>query len=136
MSKIILNRQDFSRIKLNLNEAIQSRTISPVESARLLREMDGAELVDPSDIPGDVVTMNSIVKVFIQNSKKEMEFRLVYPKDANLKEGRVSVFSPIGAAVLGCRTGSEINWEVPAGFVKLNIREIKYQPEAAGDFES
>jgi regulator of nucleoside diphosphate kinase len=58
----------------------------------------------------------------------------VYPGQANLKENRISIFSPIATALIGYSVGSEIEWMVPTGATKIRIDEIIYQPEAAGEF--
>ncbi len=86
-------------------------------------------------IGGDVVTMNSIVKIHFQNNKSTMEFKLVYPSEANIKEKKISIFSAVAAALIGYRVGDEIDWLVPSGMTKIVIDEIVYQPEAAGDFD-
>jgi regulator of nucleoside diphosphate kinase len=60
--------------------------------------------------------------------------KLVYPKDANAAEGKISVLAPIGSALLGLRTGQTIEWQVPHGTKHIRVVEICYQPEASGDF--
>ena len=55
-------------------------------------------------------------------------------EDTNLNEMKVSVFSPIGTAILGYREGSTIEWEVPSGTSTIIIKKILYQPEAAGEY--
>jgi regulator of nucleoside diphosphate kinase len=100
----------------------------------LRQELEKARVVDPRDIPGDVVTMNSRVRLKDLETDDEVIYTLVYPKDADVEEGKISVLAPIGTAILGYRAGATISWKVPAGLRKLLIEEILYQPEAAGDF--
>ncbi|MFA7491509.1 MAG: GreA/GreB family elongation factor, partial [Mariniphaga sp.] len=85
-------------------------------------------------IPANVVTMNSIVKVSFLNNNKQIQFQIVYPEKANLKENKISIFSPIATALIGYKAGNEIEWIVPAGLTKIRIDEIVYQPEASGDY--
>lgn len=80
--------------------------------------------------------MNSIVKLSFLNSNKQIQFQIVYPKQADSKENRISIFSPIATALIGYKVKDEIEWIVPAGLTKIRIDEIIYQPEAAGDFNS
>lgn len=80
--------------------------------------------------------MNSIVKLSFLNSNKQIQFQIVYPKQADIKENRISIFSPIATALIGYKAKDEIEWIVPAGLTKIRIDEIIYQPEAAGDFNS
>lgn len=100
----------------------------------LQQELDRAKVVDPKSIPADVVTMNSKVLLKDLDSGEEETYTLVFPADADLDEGKISVLAPIGTAILGYRVGATISWKVPAGVRKLKIEKLLYQPEAAGDY--
>lgn len=134
MTNIIVNRLDFQRILKQINEARQNKTIDAKEAEKLLNELNSATILDPRQIPGDVVTMNSVVKISFVDSGKQQEFKIVYPNESNFKEKKVSIFSPIATALIGFRVGDLIEWMVPAGLTKIKIDEIIYQPEASGDF--
>lgn len=134
MSRITLNRLDYERIKRHLEVARQLKSITNTEADKLLGELESAQVVNPESIPSDVVTMNSIVKISFLNTGKEIQFRIVYPHEANLKENKISIFSPIATALIGYRVGDEIEWLVPAGPTKIRIEVIVYQPEASGNF--
>ena len=123
MKMLIINRLDYARIKKCISDAKQFNSISKAEADKLNNELDSAEIVEPDAIPSNVVTMNSIVK-----------FQIVYPDQGNLKENKISIFSPIATALIGYKVGDEIEWIVPAGLTNIRIDEIIYQPEAAGDF--
>lgn len=135
MSKIIINRLDYSRIKKSINDAKQFRSISNDEAEKLLKELDSAKIVEPEAIPSNVVTTNSIMKLSFQNNNKQIQFQIVYPEQANVKENKISIFSPIATALIGYKVNDEIEWIVPAGLTKIRIDEIIYQPEAAGDYD-
>jgi regulator of nucleoside diphosphate kinase len=60
--------------------------------------------------------------------------RLVLPHMADLSEGRLSVVSPIGTAILGYAAGDIIEWQVRSVTKKISVEEVLYQPEAAGDY--
>lgn len=80
--------------------------------------------------------MNSRVHCREQSSGKDYHLTLVYPKDANPDEGKISILAPVGSALLGLQTGQHINWPAPGGkTLKLELLEVIYQPEAAGDFD-
>jgi len=134
MSDLIINRLDYARIKKSINDAIYFKSISYAEAEKLLKELDSAKIVEPEAIPSDVVTMNSIVKLSFLNNNKQAQFQIVYPEQANIKENKISIFSPIATALIGYKVSDEIEWIVPAGITKIRIDEIIYQPEAAGDF--
>ncbi|MCK9269015.1 MAG: nucleoside diphosphate kinase regulator [Bacteroidales bacterium] len=135
MKGLIVNRLDYGRIKKYIEQARQLRSINAAESEKLLEELENAQVREPQDIPSDVVTMNSIVKVSFLNTKKEVQFQLVYPDQANFKEQKISIFSPIATALIGYKVGDEVEWVVPGGLTKLKIEQIVYQPEAAGDYQ-
>jgi regulator of nucleoside diphosphate kinase len=78
--------------------------------------------------------MNSIVKIIFLNSNKSMQFQIVYPGAANIKENKISILSPVATALIGYKVSDEIEWIVPSGLTKIRIEEIVYQPEAAGHF--
>ena len=100
----------------------------------LEHELNRARVVEPHAVPRDVVTMNSRVRLKDVESGEERDYSLVFPADADIDQNRISVLAPIGTAVLGYRVGDTIEWRVPAGFKKLRVEKILYQPEAAGDF--
>lgn len=134
MSKIIISRLDYARIKKSINDAKQNRSISNDDAEKLMHELESAKVVAPEAIPSDVVTMNSIVKMSFQNTNKQIQFQIVYPEQANVKENKISIFSPIATALIGYKVNDEIEWIIPAGLTKIRIDEIIYQPEAAGDY--
>lgn len=97
----------------------------------LLTEITRAEVVKRRDIQRNVVTMNSCVSIIDKDTSERMKFTLVYPEDANADEHKISVLSPIGTAVLGYKTGDEVQWAVPAGIKSFVIAKVDFQPEAA-----
>jgi regulator of nucleoside diphosphate kinase len=99
-------------------------------------ELDRAEIVDPKDIPADVITMRSKVRLKDLVSGESNTYSLVFPTEANFAEGKISVLAPIGTAILGYRRGDTIEWPVPSGLRKIKVEEILYQPESAGNHES
>ena len=103
-------------------------------SEMLETELHRATIVDQRAIPADVVTMNSEVTYEDCATSARRTVRIVYPKDANVVHGRVSVLAPIGSALLGLRVGQTIDWALPSGTKRIRVLEIAYQPEASGDF--
>ena len=135
MKKVTLTKNDYTRIYKAITDAKNSKTINSNEAEKLLSELSKAEIVPSEKIYKDVVTMNSEVKLFFENTQKEQSFKIVYPQDANLKENKISIFSPIATALIGYKIGDEIEWIVPGGMTKIKIVDLIYQPEAAGDFD-
>jgi len=98
----------------------------------LVAELSKAKIVESQDVPPTVVTMNTRLRFVDLDNKSAMEVTLVFPSDANINDGKMSVLSPIGTALLGYAQGDSIEWAVPAGTRRIQIEEILYQPEAAG----
>ena len=100
---------------------------------KLEHELDRAETVAPEEVPGDLITMRSKVRLKDMNTGEEMVYTLVFPVEADSGDGKISVLAPIGTAMLGYRVGDLIEWQVPSGLRRLKVEELLYQPEAAGD---
>ena len=136
MNRIIVNKVDYSRIHKWIDIAKRQKTIGVNEAEILLNELHAASVVEPQEVPHDVVTMNSIVRISFLNANKSLQFQIVYPDSANIRENKISIFSPVATALIGYKVGDEVEWIVPSGLTRIRIDEIIYQPEAAGDFDS
>ena len=101
----------------------------------LVEEVHRATIVDPKDVPPDVITMNSRADILDLDSGETVTFTLVFPSEANVEEEKISVLAPIGAGMLGYRMSDEFEWNVPAGVRRMKVIRVHYQPEAAGDFD-
>ena len=101
----------------------------------LAGELSRARLVAPPDVPPDVVTMRSRVRIRDVETGKRTTYTLVYPNESNGFSECLSVLAPLGTAILGARIGDVIRWRVPAGLRTVAIEKILYQPEAAGQYE-
>ncbi|HYJ07251.1 MAG TPA: GreA/GreB family elongation factor, partial [Chthoniobacterales bacterium] len=76
-------------------------------------------------------TMNSRAELLDLETGERMEFTLVFPMDANIEAGKISVLAPLGTAMLGSRVGDEFEWIVPYGLRRLKVVAVRFQPEAA-----
>ena len=132
--QIYITRQDHQRLTLMLEEALAGKHRDAAFLKELARELTIAEVVDPKSVPADVVTMNSRVVVKDVENGENSEYTLVFPEQADVAQGRLSVVSPIGTAILGYSKGDTITWQTPGGPRQIKITDIPYQPEAAGDY--
>ncbi len=101
----------------------------------LQHELERAEIVKASAIPGDVITMHSTFELTDLDSGKTETYTLVFPDETDMNPENLSVLAPIGTAALGYRLGDEFEWTVPAGVRRLRVSKVVYQPEAAGDWD-
>ena len=133
MSKppITLSSQDLDRIEALL-AALPSSALAG--KAELQAELDRAEVLAPAEMPATVVTMNSTVKFSIKETGKEFCLTLVYPRDMDGSADLISIFAPVGSALLGLAIGDELAWPGPGGKpMTVRVTEVVYQPERAGE---
>ena len=96
-------------------------------------ELDRADVLDPKDMPPNVVTMNSTVRFTLLETGKTNTLTLVYPKEMDGSGDKVSVFAPVGIALLGLGVGDEFQMPSPTGQVTVRVDAIDFQPENAGE---
>jgi regulator of nucleoside diphosphate kinase len=101
------------------------------EANALAGELERAEIVAAEAVPPDVITMNSRAELLDLDSGERMEFTLVFPGDAELSEGKISVLAPVGTGMLGCRVGDTFERNAPFGVRRLKVVDVSFQPEAA-----
>lgn len=131
---IYVTENDAKRLQTLLEVAKQSQYYGSDELQKLGAELNRALVVASKDVPRDVITMNSKVRLLDLETKEEMTYTLVFPDEADFAEGKISVLAPIGTAMLGYRAGDTFSWQVPAGIRRIKILSILYQPEASGDY--
>jgi len=124
---------DYERITQS-DEFVSLQSKSPEIADRLMRELRAARAVPPEQIARNVVTMNSRVLLKELQSGRQIEITLTYPQDADPKEQKVSVFSPIGVALLGCQEGDITSWRIPSRIGRFKVERVVYQPEAEGHY--
>lgn len=134
-NEITITVVDRQRLGTLLDNAATKWRVDPESLSDLEVELERATAVDPHQVPADVVTMNSTVRLRDLDDGETFEYTLVYPRDANAAEGRVSILAPIGTAILGCKAGDVVEWPIPAGVARLRLEEVVFQPERAGDFD-
>ena len=134
-SSIYVTEPDYHRLNA-LIETTRERNGVDIEYLNKLEvELDRAEIVHPKDIPENVITMRSKVRLKDLVTGQANTYSLVFPTEADFKEGKISILAPIGTAILGYKSGDTIEWSVPSRLRRIKVAEILYQPEAAGDYE-
>ena len=113
---ILLCASDADRIA---DLAVGVETRLPQVSAMLLKDIDRARVVKDGALPADVVGMGSRVRFRDESTGTERTVRLVYPHEADIAAGKVSILTPIGAGLIGLREGQSIRWEDRDGHPKV-----------------
>ena len=132
---IYITEPDYERLSGLIDRTRERSNVDREYLNKLEAELDRAEIIDPKDIPADVITMRSRVRLKDLVSGESNTYSLVFPTEADFAEGKISVLAPIGTAILGYSLGDTIEWPVPSGLRRLKVEEILYQPESAGDRE-
>ena len=118
-SSITISSSDFSELSALVDSARLGRRV-PAESLDALeRELSRATVVDPSEVPAGVVTMNSTVWFRDLDTDEIERYTLVYPSNADVRHDRISVLAPIGY-----RTGDIVKWRVPSGKRRFEIADV------------
>lgn len=99
------------------------------QSDNLLHELERARVVEDRKVPADIVRMGSTVR-YRTDSGQEQQVTLVYPVDADIAEGRISVMTPVGTALIGLRVGQSITWRDRANKRHMLTVLVVTQPSA------
>lgn len=97
---------------------------NPHIAAMLLGEIERAELHDPQTMPAQNIRLNSRIAFVDERSAELREVQLVLPAEANIAEGRISILTPMGAALYGLASGQSIDWPDLGGHVR-QIRIVR-----------
>ncbi len=131
---IMISVVDKDRLEPLIRDAVAGGGV-PLERLRALKaKVDGAQALEPAAMPGDVVTMNSKIRLRDIDTDEVETFTLVYPGFANTAEGFLSVLTPIGTAVLGYRKGDVVE-DAAFGSSRMLIEAVEFQPESVGQYD-
>lgn len=123
----VLGKMDFNLIMKHLKSG-QGRTLfNRYDAEELMAELKKAEVVDDSKLPPDIIRLNSTVRIRYHDEPKTAELMLVIPERADIKLKRISVMSPAGIALIGCRKGQVVTWKVPQGEKRFVIEDVIHE---------
>lgn len=108
-----------------LEKHLKTSNMSKYNNEKLANEIKNAKIVKAEDIPANAIVLNSIVEIEETVSNKKFHFQVVMPNDANMKENKISVFTPMGIALIGYLEGSFVEWEMPSGVQKFKINKVE-----------
>lgn len=129
--QITISSLDLARLE-QMIESLDDDQFPNIED--LQNELDRADIVDSEAMPPDIVTMNSTVEFKVESSNKSFSLTLVYPRDVDGGDGKISILAPVGSALLGLREGDLISWPKPGGgLLEVRVIKVTYQPERSGD---
>jgi regulator of nucleoside diphosphate kinase len=131
--EIFITTKDAEKLRELIRKAYHSDYRGSDYLKKLAEEIEKAAVVQSNQIPPDVITLNSTARLVDQKTDEEMLYTLVFPEDADISQGKISILAPIGTAMLGYKVGDTFEWDTPGGTRIIRVKEILYQPEASGD---
>jgi regulator of nucleoside diphosphate kinase len=127
--KLIISATDADRLSVLATRMEQS---SPVVSNLLLDEIERAEIRPDQRVPQNVVGMNATVQFIDEAHDTQRTVQLVYPAEADIAAGRISVLTPVGAGLIGLSEGQSIQWPDREGHTRiLKILKVERPQEPA-----
>lgn len=126
---IIVTDGDVEKLK-RLVRALKYSLFRDQRQLELLDQvLESAEVRPSGRVPKDVVRMNSRVRVLDFDTRRKGLYTLVFPKEANISRGFMSVLAPLGIALLGRRSGDIIEAKAPGGIKRLRVERVTHGPE-------
>jgi regulator of nucleoside diphosphate kinase len=125
--RLVIDERAYPRL---LALAERARAQAPELADRLMEEIERAELRPSSEMPHDVVTLGS--EVTFRQDERTQTVQIVAPEDADIERRRISVLTPVGAALLGLAVGQRISWPMPDKHSSvLEVVAVRQPREAA-----
>ena len=125
-SRAIAEAREKGDLKENAeyDAAKEAQGLLEAKIALLEGQLANARVLDESSIDTSKVSILTKVKVVNLNTKKEMTYKIVSEKEADLKAGKISITSPIGRGLLGKKIGDVAEVQAPAGVIKFKVEDI------------
>ena len=120
---IVINESDAARLRGLLAARADARR-DQEHLHELAEELERALVLEPGDVPREVITMHSRVQLLDLVTGDRRELVLVFPAEADVGARRISVLAPLGTALLGNREGDEVEWLMPGGLKRLRIEKV------------
>jgi len=121
---IHLTENDLQKLRILIREAKADPEQEPDNLNRLEGELDRAMVVENGALPFGLVTMNSRAEMIDHSTGEPDAYTLVFPDDADIDDGRVSVLAPLGTAMIGYCTGDKFEWPAPGGTIRFRVGRI------------
>ena len=106
------------------DSAKESQGLNEKRIAELEQKLAGAQMLDDENISKDEVLIGATVKLKDLDSGEELEYTLVSEEEADYSEGKISITSPVGSALLNLKKGQTVTIKVPAGTLKYKVLAI------------
>jgi regulator of nucleoside diphosphate kinase len=124
----IVTNDDMDRLA-HLVRTLMHSPFGDQQQLELLDEvLQSADAMASEHVPIDVIRINSRFRVVDLDSVRRVQYTLVFPEDADISKGRLSILAPVGTALLGHRRGDVVEAKVPGGSRRLKIEHVLHRP--------
>jgi regulator of nucleoside diphosphate kinase len=130
---IMVTDDDINRLRRLVRSLRYSLFRDQLQLEALEQTLESAEVMFGERIPRDVIRMNSSIRVLDLATRKKERYTLVFPDNADISTGRISVLAPVGIALLGRRQGDVIEAKVPGGARRLSVEWVSQRPQTRKD---
>lgn len=120
--KIIVTERDYNLLSDYIN--YHAGTLSAYTFSRLSKELEEASIVTENKAPQEVIKLNSEVELFENTLQKWLKIKFVLPSETDAKQNRISIFSPLGMALIGYQQGDVVEWELHGGMREFKILQV------------
>jgi regulator of nucleoside diphosphate kinase len=127
---IVITKTDAARLR----DLLATRTLAGRDHDHLHElgaELERARIAELDEVAADVITIYTRVRVLDLESGERRELTLVLPRESDAGAGRISVLAPLGTALLGYRSGDEVEWLMPGGLRRMRIESVQSATGAA-----
>lgn len=119
LNPVVLTEEDYRLLKPYAGSLQGNR-----KEMSLAYELGRAVIVPACSFPKHGVRLNSRVSVLDMSTQKVLEFTIVLPEHADIRQQKISVLTPMGAALIGLRQSEQVQWKVPAGLKRFLIQDV------------
>lgn len=104
--------------------AKEEQGLLELKISKLEEILSRVRVVDPNSMPNDEVHVLAKVRVKNLKNNKEYDYVMVSPEEADIKQGKIAITSPVGAALMGHKVGETVTVKAPAGLIRFEILSI------------
>lgn len=119
LNPVVLTEEDYQLLRPYVDK-LPDRD----DEMSLARELKRAVIVTKEAFPGHGIKLNSRVSILDIDTQKILEFTIVMPEHADIKQKKISILTPMGTALIGFRKSEEVEWRVPAGLKRFRILDV------------
>lgn len=116
---VVITEEDYQLLKAYISDDIPQENEMTLSS-----ELKRAVVVSKDAFPKHTIRINSKVSVLDLDTNRVIEFTIVMPAQADMRDNKISILTPMAAAMIGFRKGEEVKWKVPAGLKRFRILDV------------